>query len=320
MIGKEIHMNPTQLSSMIRPKVILVATNLHDLDFVLPVAMEQAKMTGALLWLLHVIPPDAYVSVESGDFPGVQKEKAFLDAEAILNGVAFRLKEQNLACAYEVRRWYPIDQIQEFISEHGVERLILGTSGRGKVGKLLVGSTAEELIRNVNIPVCTVGPHFRPLAQGTPRRIVFALSLRHHPEQGFQFAADLAAGLQAELTVLHVTEQDRFDEAAGAGALSKINEIVRLAEQPPHLHLRSGEPAEEILAECAALRPELLVLGSCAASTFSARFRNGVVYRVIAQAPCPTFTLRSGSKAKHDGNYREFSGAPQESSQPRGRI
>lgn len=306
-------MKQMHLPSMIRPKSILVATDLHDLDFLLPVAIDQARMTGAMVWLLHVIPPEAYVSIESGDFPGAQKEKAFLDAEAILNRAAFQLREKNIACTYEVRRWYPVDQTEAFIGDHRVERLILGTSSRGKLGKLLVGSIAEELIRNVNVPVCTVGPHFRPLAQQTPPRIIFALSLRHHPEQSFQFAADLAEGLQAELTVLHVTGQDRFDEAIDAGARCKINEIVSPAKQAPHIRLRSGEPAEEILAECAALRPQLLVLGSVPASTMSARFRNGVVYRVIAHAPCPTFTLRSGSRAGVSTNYREFSTVERES-------
>jgi nucleotide-binding universal stress UspA family protein len=301
------------LPSMIRPKSILVATDLHDLDFLLPVAIDQARMTGAMVWLLHVIPPEAYVSIESGNFPGAQKEKAFLDAEAILNRAAFQLREKNIACTYEVRRWYPVDQTEAFIGHHRVERLILGTSSRGKLGKLLVGSIAEELIRNVNVPVCTVGPHFRPLAQQTPPRIIFALSLRHHPEQSFQFAADLAERLGAELTVLHVTGQDRFDEATDAGARCKINEIVSPAKQAPHIRLRRGEPAEEILAECAALRPQLLVLGSVPASTMSARFRNGVVYRVIAQAPCPTFTLRSGSRAEVSANYREFSTVERES-------
>ena len=68
-------MNPMPQSSITRPKSILVATDLNDLDFLLPVAIEQAKVTGAMIWLLHVIPPDAYVSIESGAFPsGLKRE------------------------------------------------------------------------------------------------------------------------------------------------------------------------------------------------------------------------------------------------------
>ena len=309
-------MNAMHLSSMSRPKSIVVATDLHDLDFLLPVAVDQARTTGAMIWLLHVIPPKEYVSIESGAYPFVEKEKEYRAAEAALAKVALELKGKNLACAYEVRRWYPVDEIKNFIREHDVERLIIGTSGRGKLGKLLIGSVAEELIRSLEIPVCTVGPHFKPLSSDEPRRILFPLSLRHHPEHSLRFALDLAAGLSAELTVLHVSEPDLGDEGLAAGALSKIVELLRgiPMQVESHIRIRSGEPAEEILAECAALRPELLVMSAFPASSLSTKFRSGVAYRVIAEAPCPTFTLRSGAKTRRYGNYREFSGVPIESS------
>jgi nucleotide-binding universal stress UspA family protein len=301
---------PLPLSSMTRPKSILMATDLHDLDFLLPVATEQARVTGAMLWLLHVIPPSAYVSTTSAEYPTGLKEKAFRDAEAKLAGVAFQLKQQNIACAYEVRRWYPVDQIQEFIHERGIERLILGTASRGKLGKLLIGSVAEELIRSLEIPVCTVGPHSKSFKPGSPRRVLIAASLRHHPEQSLAFAVDLAARWLAELTVLHVTEQDRFDEGLEAGARSKIEELLKGARDmglTPHVRIRSGEPAEEIVAACAALKPEWLVLSAVPASALAATFRSGVAYRVIAEAPCPTFTVCSGARTKRNSNYREFS-------------
>jgi nucleotide-binding universal stress UspA family protein len=312
-------MNSLPLSSITRPKSILVATDLNDLDLLLPVAMEQAKVTGAMIWLLHVIPPDAYVSTESGAYPTGLKEKAFRTAEATLAGVAIRLKEQKVACAYEVRRWNPVDQIKEFIREHGIDRLLLGTSSRGKMGKLLIGSVAEELIRSLDIPVCTVGPHYKPFPLGNPRRVIFATSLRHHPEHSLQFAVDLAVRWLAELIVLHVTEQDRYDEGLEAGARSKIDELLKGAREMhlmPHVRIRGGEPGEEILSACTALKPEWLVLSALPASALAATFRTGVAYRVIAEAPCPVFTLRSGARTKRKGNYREFSAVQSGSSYP----
>ncbi len=302
---------PNIAPSMSRPKSILVATDLNDLDFLLPVAVDQARMTGAMIWLLHVIPPEAYASVEAGAYPFVEKEKEYRAAETALDKAALKLRQKNLACAYEVRRWQPVPEIVACIREHGIDRLIVGTSSRGKLGKLLVGSVAEELIRSVDIPVCTVGPHFKPLASTGTRRILLALSLRHHPEQALQFAVDLAAGLPAELIVLHVSEPDLGDEGLAAGAMSKIVELLGTVRSPqiePHIRIRCGEPAEVIIAECSAQSPELLVLGANSASPLKARFRTGVAYRVIAEAPCPTFTVRSGQKTRPGGNYREFSG------------
>jgi nucleotide-binding universal stress UspA family protein len=305
-------MDSMQLSSISRPKSILVATDLNDLDFVLPVAVDQAKATGAMLWLLHVIPPDAYVSIESGAFPFAQKEKAFRDAEAVLAKVAKELKARNLACAYEVRRWYPVDRVTEFIHERGIKRLILGTSSRGKVGKLLLGSVAEELIRSLDIPVCTVGPHFKPVPRSNPRRVIFATSLRCDTEKTFQFAVELAAGLAAELTALYVLEQDRLHDGIYAEAMSTIDEMLKGAKQKnlvSRIRIRCGEPAEEIVSECSALGAELLMLGALPASPMTATFRTGVAYRVIAKAPCPTFTLRVGAKAKQCQNGCESSAA-----------
>jgi nucleotide-binding universal stress UspA family protein len=278
---------------------------LNGLDFLLPVAIDQAKVTGAMIWLLHVIPPDAYVSTESGAFPFTKREKAFRDAEAALAKVADQLKAKNLACAYEVRRWYPVDQITAFIRERGIKRLIIGTSGRGKLGKLLLGSVAEELIRSLDIPVCTVGPHFKPTPSSNPRRVIFATSLRHDAEKSVQFAVELAAGMAAELTVLYVLEADILHDGTYAEAMSTIDEMLKRAQQKnllSRIRIRYGEPAEEIVSECSALGPELLILGAVPTSPVTTHFRAGVVYRVIAQAPCPTFTLRTGAKAKQSQN------------------
>jgi nucleotide-binding universal stress UspA family protein len=300
----------SNLPLMSGPRSILVATDLTDLNFVLPVAINQARVSQAVIWLLHILPQHLYVSTPSSAGPLVLEAKQFRDAEATLAKVAQQIRDLGLTCSYEVRRWYPAEQIKEFINEHAIDRLLIGTSGRGKLGKLFIGSVAEELIRTLEIPVCTVGPHFRSCQQDNPRRMIAALSLRHHPEHSLLFAARLAAELQSELTVLHVAEQDRGDEGIHAGARAKINELLRTVDlhPAPKIRIRSGEPAEEIICECAAVRPEALIMSASPASIFKSRIRNGVAYRVIAQASCPTFTLHSGSKAKASGTYREFSG------------
>ena len=69
-------MNPMHLSSMTRPKSILVATDLNDLDFLLPVAIDQARMTGAMIWLLHVIPPQAYASTKPEPILSLKKRRS----------------------------------------------------------------------------------------------------------------------------------------------------------------------------------------------------------------------------------------------------
>jgi nucleotide-binding universal stress UspA family protein len=111
--------------------------------------------------------------------------------------------------------------------------------------------------------------------------------------------------MAAELTVLYVLEQDHMDDGIYAEAMSAIDEMLKGAKQKnlvSRIRIRYGEPTEEIVSECSALGPELLILGALPASPMAANFRAGVVYRVIAQAQCPTFTLRTGTKAKQRQN------------------
>ena len=144
------------------------------------------------------------------------------------------------------------------------------------------------------------------------RRILLASSLRHDFEQTVELVAELVTAVPAELTILHVMEQDRPDEGVDLRIVSKIDEILNTQPmgQAPQLCIRYGEPAEEILLECQALKPDLLILGAVKASALVSTFRSGVTYRVIAEAPCPTFTLRNGSRRRSGGVGREVSAVP----------
>jgi nucleotide-binding universal stress UspA family protein len=293
-------MKPQRPPYISHPGSILVATDLTDLSFLLPVAKQQARETGKMLWFLHVVTPDTHLTTELNTDLALQRN-AFREVEAALAGVCFELKAEDFACDYEVSGWYPVDKILGVIRERQIERLIIGTSSKGKLEKLLVGSVAEQLIRNLDIPVCTVGPRSTVAPPAGTKRVLFASCLRHGVENSFQFASDLVTMLPAELTLLHVLEQSRFDDGIDLSVTSKIDEFVEIAKRRgfvPKVHFRYGDPAEEIVAECQALTPDLLVLGAEPASILSTNFRTGVVYKVIAQAPCPAFTIRNSEKAK----------------------
>ena len=297
-------MDPNQ-PSISHPRSILLATNLKDLHLLLPVAKEQAKATGAMLWILHVVTLSDQIDTSS-----LLQKRAFHEAGGVLARVSFEMTTEDVPCACDVRCGSPVDQIIEFIREREISRLILGTSSRGKVSKLLAGSVAEALIRNLDIPVCTVGPRCGPVPRSNPRRVLFATSLQHEFAKGFQFASDLASVLPAELTILHVMKPVGLDDGSDLRFMSKIDELLKKAPQKglvPHIRLRYGDPAEEIVSECSALRPELLVLGAGLASPMSTNLRPGVALRVISQSPCPIFTVRNREKTKPRANSHEIS-------------
>ena len=296
-----------ELQALTSPKSILVATDLFDLPCLLPEAIAQARISGAKLWLLHVVPPEAYVSPNSGAYPFVAKEKVVRDAEEVLGAASRSVQAEGIVCSYEVRRWEVVEETRAFIREKGIERVILGTSSRGKLGKVLLGSIAEELIRTVNVPVCTIGPTVKIPSGTGPSKILFAMSLNHTSDLSFQFAEDLASELEAELTVLHVLAQAKPADVAEAE--KRIREAIDRASlfgTAPRLRIRVGNPAAEILSEANALRPVSMILGAVPSSAAAATFRTGTAYKVISQAPCPVFTMLSASN--HKATARELVG------------
>ncbi len=51
--------------------------------------------------------------------------------------------------------WPTLDKM---IIEHEIDLVVVGTHGRGKVQKILIGSVAEEIFRQAKSAVLTVGP------------------------------------------------------------------------------------------------------------------------------------------------------------------
>ncbi|RQH00386.1 universal stress protein [Natrarchaeobius oligotrophus] len=61
-----------------------------------------------------------------------------------------------LAVTTEIRSGVPQDEILEAAAEHGSDLIVVGTVGRSGLDQLIVGSVAEEVVRNASVPVVTV--------------------------------------------------------------------------------------------------------------------------------------------------------------------
>lgn len=127
----------------------------------LDTAVELAKTFGASLRLTHVIEEIAYLTGYdplggySGDLIGIMREsgnKVLADAVArakaggveadalLFDKLGERLAE---TVAHAAREW-------------GANLIVLGTHGRRGVGRLLMGSGAEQIIRLAPVPVLVV--------------------------------------------------------------------------------------------------------------------------------------------------------------------
>jgi nucleotide-binding universal stress UspA family protein len=120
-------------------------------EAILPVAEALARDYEAELVLLRAVPmPD----VESLDPAG---EADLTSAKVYLTRIASQLKAQGLPrVGWKLPPSPPAQAIADATSREQVDLVAMATHGRGAVGRLLLGSVAEAVVRAVSAPVLLV--------------------------------------------------------------------------------------------------------------------------------------------------------------------
>lgn len=287
------------------PKILLVATNLSDLDQLMPHALAQAAETQAHIILLHVIQADAAVQLDPVGLPIYSAGEAIHVAELNLRPWCEVATARRLDCAAMVREGDPAQQIREAARLFAADRILLGTRNPSKMRKLELGSVAEQVLRSVNIPVLTVGPeaHLQEEAGDRPPVILHATALGETSRTSAALACQLAARRRGRLLLLHVAppieEMRRKGQRVGLDS-EAMQELHRLSREtsgcsclPIEPRVVHGNPLIEILATAAECQASLIVLGLAGESAFENLTREHALLQVLAHARCPVMTLRS---------------------------
>jgi len=296
-------MRASDLGRWTHPATILVATDLSDLDHLMPFAMEQASETGARLILLHALSSSGVFSADAAGMPYYDKGSALETAHEMLRPWCEAAAGRGIRCDALVREGHPTQQIAAAFREFQVDRVLLGTRSRSKIGKLLLGSVAEQVLRSVYLPVMTVGPEAHlAVARNGERVVLHATSLRETSRPSAALACQAAATQNAKLVLLHVLppvevmERKHMPTGLDSSAMVELRILAEetgarccSAVEPVILH---GNPSIEILALASERRAGLIVLGATHRLALENLTRDRTVYRVLAHARCPVLTLR----------------------------
>jgi len=107
----------------------------------------------------HAIAFKGEVYVITSMAKGTEKDRQ--DIEQAKRGLEYAeklFKENNISCNTHllIRGLTSGEDLVEFAQENNIDEIIVGVKRRSKVGKLLMGSTAQYVILNAHCPVVTV--------------------------------------------------------------------------------------------------------------------------------------------------------------------
>jgi nucleotide-binding universal stress UspA family protein len=289
-------------------KNVLFATDFSSCsNAALPYALSVARRYAATLYAAHVMPTKAeMVLLAPETWPTMAEEE---DKRVRL---CFKQLENQLQeLPHEVLM--PIGKVAatlaQVVEERKIDLLVLGTHGRTGVGKLFLGSVAEEVFRRADCPVLTVGPHVssKPDGEIQFQRILFATDFSDDSLAALPYAVSLAEEDQAQLTFLYVVEKPAaaivdLDEVTAALML-RLKKLVP-PEAEPWCHaeclLEFGRqfatPVQRILEISKDRATDLIALGVRPAQGKLGLTTHlaSTTAQILTQATCPVLTVRGG--------------------------
>ena len=297
-------MGETTNARLINPAVILVATDLSDLHRIVPFAIQMAEKTGARLELLHIPQFGGAFTVDAAGMPYYDREGAFSIAMNMLQPWCERARKLGLSCEPVVRQGHSAAQeIISAVRQLHADRLLLGTRSRSKLGKLLLGSVAEQVLRSASLPVFTIGPEAHLPSENNDHlpTVLFATSLGEGHHAGAALASKIAASQHGKLIILHVLPP--LVEKPGNRGINVLyttilHELRLLANtvgaescHDAEVKVLYGNPPEQILVECTANRADLIVMQTNDHPNFHSVLHDRTICRVLTHAQCPVLTL-----------------------------
>jgi nucleotide-binding universal stress UspA family protein len=296
-------MNATGTTTRISLKDILYATDFSpSAEAALPYVIGLAKRYGAKVHGFHVRFPATFPIVGPEDFPEVIEaahELAKMEAVDLhrkLSGVPHEVS----VCEGEL---WPV--ISDAVTKQKTDLIVIGTRGRTGVGRLFLGSVAEEIFRRASCPVLTVGPQ---VSQDTGRRlemreILYATDFSSESVAALPYAVSMAQEFQSRLTLLHVVGNAKVGDLVHAehyaGSIQRQLQKLLPPEADawcePNCVVEHGGEADKILEIATALGADLIVLGVRGVEDgigVATHLFGSVAHEVVTRAQCPVLTVR----------------------------
>ena len=227
--------------------------------------------------LLHVVTPLAYPSgiLESGHEITARDLHAHIIQQAQKNlDEALQPELDGIAVTRVLLRGDPAREIIETARDRNVDLIVMSTHGYGAFYRLLLGSVTGKVLHESHCPVWT-GAHVEeaPTGEFSIQRVLCSLDLGLHSHHTVSSAAQMAAAVDATLTLVHVTDSVEhygpggsyvdpvWKERLAGFAAKDIAKLQQEAGTNAEVIIDSGNVAESLNRAADRTKADVLVIG-----------------------------------------------------------
>lgn len=250
---------------------------------------------------------DAYSRTLDAEFVEASKERETFRVALVeeLRADAERLQQEGYTVSVEAHFGDAAQRIIDFVNDTEVDLVAMATHGRSGIGRLVLGSVAERVLRGVNVPVLLMrsvseaeerhapGEELaQSLGNGSQLRVGVATDGSTLTQRAMPVAIDLAQKLKAKLTIM-VVASERSSAADAQKLMEPVQAMVVNMQPKPEIVPMVGY-AEEVLLQQLARHPiDILVMGAFQDRGASSTTAIGpTAQRVVQHAPTSIWMVK----------------------------
>jgi nucleotide-binding universal stress UspA family protein len=278
-------------------------------DDALAFAAGMARAAGASIRLVYAYPYDDTRTRASNE---TYREYLHEDADAVLAATAESVRD--LATVLE-----PIADVSPARALHGAALrggaalIVVGSTHRGRIGRVLPGSTGERLLHGAPCAVAIVPRGYAEHCEGITS-IAVGYDASDESAVALRAACRLAGRFGATLRVVHVFDASQVGRPAlmtgpawstmrdehEAARREELEEAVATVPQALDAEMRFlvGRPGRELADQSEAV--DIMVVGARGYGPLAAVLLGGVSHALIARAACPVIVLPRGVRGGLD--------------------
>ena len=278
------------------PKHILCPVDFSEQSAAaLRVAGVIAKDFGSEVVVLHVqrLEAPVYFTVAQTQALRGQLRRSIRAAKKHARDFAHKHLSERVAHRVTVMEDDPIDAILKTQHEIGADLIAMGTHGRGGLARVRLGSIAESVLHQAEVPILTVGPRMKLASTLVAiRRVLCPVNYSPSSQTALEHAAALAAKTGAELIIAHIEENP-----GGNNEQVSLQHLCKWVPANIRAHcavkevVKQGGAAEQIIEEAEKSQADILVIGAQLRSLLGAVLLGSTTELVIRSASCPVLSV-----------------------------